>query len=91
MLIKILVNLTKNADFDKRKCSGYGIGFDESRSFSLSDGSGFCENVIKSGGDMSSSVHVNHKKKDILILDKGLTQGFNNTIIDCRKRVLNTF
>ena len=91
MLIKILVNLTKNADFDKRKCSGYGIGFDESRSFSLSDGSGFGENVIISGGDMSSSVHVYHKKKDILILDNGLTQGFNDTIIDCRKRVLNTF
>ena len=32
---------TKNADSDKYKYSGYGIGFDASESFSLCDGSGF--------------------------------------------------
>ena len=32
--------LTKNADFDKYKTSGYGIGFNVRGSFSLSDGSG---------------------------------------------------
>ena len=30
--------LTKNADFDKYKYSGYGIGFNARRRFSLSDG-----------------------------------------------------
>ena len=32
-------------------------------------------NVIIFGADMSSSVHVNNKGKDILILEKGPTQG----------------
>ena len=35
------VKLTKNADFDKYKYSGYGIGFDAHGNFSLSDGSEF--------------------------------------------------
>ena len=74
------LNLTKNADFDKYKYSGNGIGFDESRSFSLSDDSGFGKNLIISGADMSSSVHVDNKKKDILILVKGVTQRFDDTI-----------
>ena len=30
---------------------------------------------------MSSSVHVYNKSKDILVLDEGLTQGFNDTSI----------
>ena len=30
---------------------------------------------------MSSSAHVNKKNKDILILDKGQTQGLNNTTL----------
>ena len=34
------VNLTKNADSDKCKTSGYGVGFNVCESFSLSDGSG---------------------------------------------------
>ena len=33
------IKLTKNADFDKYKYSGYGIGFDAWGSFLLSDGS----------------------------------------------------
>ena len=33
------VKVTKNADFDKYKCSGYDIGFDAVRSVSLSDSS----------------------------------------------------
>ena len=34
------------------------------------------KNVIIFGADMSSSVHVDNKKKDILILGKGPTQVF---------------
>ena len=42
--------------------------------FSLS-GSGFGNNVIIFGADMSSPAHIDNKKKDILILGKGPTQG----------------
>ena len=64
------VSLTKNADIDKCKYSGYGIGFDRHGSFSF-PGIGLGRNVRIFGVDMSSSVHIDNKKKDILILDKG--------------------
>ena len=38
------VSLTKHADFDKYKYSGYGIGFDRKGKFSF--GNGFGKNVI---------------------------------------------
>ena len=50
------VKLTKNTDLDKYKYFGYGIGFDARGRYSLSDGSGFGENVIIFGDDMSSLV-----------------------------------
>ena len=53
-------SLTKNADIDKYKYSGYGIGFDGEFSFGSR---GFGRNLITFGADMSSSVHVNNKKK----------------------------
>ena len=67
------VTLTKNADIDKYQYSDYGIGFDRKLSFSF-PGGGFGQNVIIFGVDMSSSAHVDNKKKDILILGKGPTQ-----------------
>ena len=67
------VTLTKNADIDKYQYSGYGIRFDRKLSFSF-PGGGFGQNVIIFGVDMSSSAHVDNKKKDILILGKGPTQ-----------------
>ena len=39
------VKLTKNADIDKYRYSGYGIGFDRKGSFSF-PGGGFSQNVI---------------------------------------------
>ena len=36
--------------------------------------------MINFGVDMSSSVHTNNKKKDILILVKGPTQGLEHTL-----------
>ena len=68
------VTLTKNADIDKYGYSGYGIGFDRKSAFSFPGGVGFGQNVIIFGVDMSSSVHIHNKKKDILILGKGPTQ-----------------
>ena len=66
------VTLTKNADIDKCGYSDYGIGFDRRSSFSFPSG-GFGQNVIIFGVDMSSSAHIDNKKKDILILGKGPT------------------
>ena len=73
------VTLTKNVDINKYGYSGYGIGFDRKSSFSF-PGGGFGQNVIIFGVDMSSSVHVDNKKKDILILGKGPTQGLEHTL-----------
>ena len=46
--------------------------------FSLPDGS-VDKNVIIFGVDMSSYVHIDNKKKDILILSIGPTQGLDDT------------
>ena len=50
-------------DFDKRKHSGCGIGFDASGSFSLSNGNRFGKYVIIFGANMSSMVDINNGKK----------------------------
>ena len=68
------VRLTKNADIDKYRYSGYGLGLHRKGSF-LFPGSGFGKNVIIFGVDVSSSLHVDNKGKDILILGFGPTQG----------------
>ena len=72
--------MTKNADIDKHGCSGYVIGFDRRSSFTF-PGGGFGQNVLIFGVDMSSSAHIdNNKKKSILVLGKGPTQGLENTL-----------
>ena len=73
------VTLTKNADIDKYRYSGYRIGFDKRSSFSF-PGGGFGQNVLIFGVDMSSSAHIDNKKKDILVLGKGPTQGLEHTL-----------
>ena len=73
------VTLTKNADIDKYRYSGYGIGFDRRSSFSF-PGGGFGQNVLIFGVDMSSSAHIDNKKKDILVLGRGPTQGLEHTL-----------
>ena len=73
------VTLTKNADIDKYGYSGYGIGFDRRSRFSFPSG-GFGQNILIFGADMSSSAHIDNKKKDILVLGKGPTQGLEHTL-----------
>ena len=72
------IELVKNADIDNYKYSGYGVGFDRNR-ISLFPAGGFYKNVITFEVDRSSSVHVDNKKKDILILGDGTTQGLDDT------------
>ena len=74
------VCLTKNVDVDRYKYSGYGIGFDRHEDFSFS-GIGLCRNAIIFGVHMSSSTKIDNKKKDILILGKGTTQGLEHKCI----------
>ena len=60
------VRLTKNADIDKYRYSGFGTGFDGKGSFSF-PGTGFGQNVIIFGGNMRSSVHVVNREKTYYI------------------------
>ena len=74
------VKLTKNADLNKYKYSGYGIGFDSCSEFSLPDRS-MGRNVIIFRADLSSPVHIDNKGKDILILVEGPTQGLDDNTL----------
>ena len=73
------VTLTKNVDIDKYGNSGYGIGFDRRSSFSFPEG-GISQNLLIFGADVSSSAHIDSKKKDILVLGIGPTQGLEHTL-----------
>ena len=74
------VKLTKNADPEKYPYSGFGIGFNTLGKYSLPNGS-VGKNIITFEVDMSSSVHIDNKGKDILILGKGPTQVLNHTLV----------
>ena len=63
------VSLAKNADIDKCKYSGYGIGFDRRSSFSFPS-CGFGQNILIFGVDMSSSTHIGNKKKTYQFLKR---------------------
>ena len=84
------VKLTKNVDIEKYKYTGYGIGFDSGGSFLFPDSS-FGQNVTIFGADMSSSVYVNKKVNNILVLRKKFIQGINGTTIYAEKTYLINF
>ena len=73
------VKLTKNVDINKYEYFGYGIGSDRKGFFSNSSG-GTEKNVIIFRVDMSSSTKIDNRKKNNLILGKGLTQGLEQTL-----------
>ena len=82
------VKFTKNADIDKYKYSGYGIGFDSKGSFTHPSG-GYCRNMIILGADLRSSTHANNKTRSILVLGKDFIQGINGTTIYVEKNVFS--
>ena len=82
------VTLTKNADIEKYEYSGYGIGFDRRASFSFPSG-GFGQNVLIFCADISTSIHVDNKKKDILVVGRGPTQGLESTLTAERMYSIN--
>ena len=71
-------SLAKNTNIDQYKYFVFCIGFGWKGTFSF--GNGFGKNVIIFGVDMSSSVHVDNKKKYMLILGKGSTQELERTL-----------
>ena len=77
------VSLTKHVDIDQCKYSGHGVGFDRKRTFSVDNE--LSKNCIIFGVDMTSSVHVDNKKNDILILGEGPTQGLDGSIMTAEK------
>ena len=62
--------LKKHVDVDLYKYSGYGIELDRKESYSIGNEVG--RNLIIFGVEMSSSSHIDNKKKYILILVKVL-------------------
>ena len=71
---------SKNADLDKYKYSGCGIGFYSRSEFQFTDLS-VGKNAIIFRADMSSFVYIDNKNRDILILGEGSTQGLYDTIL----------
>ena len=67
------VKLTKNADLDKCKYTGYSIGFNSRSEFH------YLMEAMEA--DMSSSLHVDNKGKYISILGEGPTQGIDDTTL----------
>ena len=54
--------MTKNPGIDMYQYSGNGIGFDRKSGFSF-PADGFGQNVTICGVDMSSSTHIDNKKR----------------------------
>ena len=80
------VTLTKHVNIDRYGCSGYGIGFDRQESLSFS-GDGYGQNVLIFGVDMSSSSHIDNKKRHISI--RIWSNRRIRTYTNCRKNVFN--
>ena len=74
------VSLTKNADIDRYKYSGYGIGFD--RHGECSFGNGLGKSCVIFGADLSSSSYANNQKNN-----KDFVQGYKWHSNLCRKIV----
>ena len=82
------VKLTKNADPYKHSYNDYGIGFNTHGKYFSPDGR-VGKNVIIFGVNMSLSVHIDNKRKYILIHYKGKTQGLNHTSVSETQYLIN--
>ena len=66
--------MTETADFDRCKYSVYCIAFNASGSFLYK----IVARLKIFGAYMSSLMHIDNKKKDVLILGKSPTYGFDD-------------
>ena len=80
------VNLSRNADIDKHKYSGYDIGFDLGEIFLFPNGK-LTRNLIISAAVISSSVHIVNKKKDNFVPSEGLRQVLEDTALTVEKSI----
>ena len=71
------VKLTENAEPAKYRYISYSRGFSSRSEFSFRNGS-IQKNVIIFATNISSSVDIDNKNKDILILCEGATQGLDD-------------
>ena len=86
------VKLVKNYDPDKYYYYyGYGTGFDGCGAYLLPDKSWFGKNVIIFGVANSSSVHTDHRKKDILIQGKVPTNGLDDITVTVEAEYYTNF
>ena len=86
----VAVNLTKNADPDKSKYSGYGLGFDSCSQFLWKDGS-YGKNVTIFGVDNTSSVHIDSRNNNILVLGEGPIQALEDDTTTAEAKYLIDF
>ena len=82
------VKLTKNADVEKNKYFGYGIGFDGKAFFFSHPTGSFGNNAIIFGVDMSSSVHIDNKKGHFNSWKRSNTR-IRTAFINCIKNVFD--
>ena len=78
------IKITKNPDTSKYNYKGYGICFDEGRTFSkgnINNG----RNVIIFGVHESSLVHANNKANNIYVMGDLFVQGINDTTLYAEK------
>ena len=78
------IKMTKNADAQKYKYQGHGIGFDLTGNFTHPEGNSG-KNVIILGVDMANSKHANNKTKHVLVLGRGFIQKIDDTTIYAEK------
>ena len=74
--MELFVKLAKNADPDKYVYIGYGNESDSVQSFHY-----LTKNVIIFGVDMTSSKHIDNKKKHISILGRDPVQKLDDTTL----------
>ena len=77
--------LTMNADLDRYKYSCYGVGFDLHTEFSLPEGS-MGRNFIIYGADLCSSVQIDNRGKDILVLGEGPTKALDDKTLTAKAK-----
>ena len=70
--------------------TGYGIWFNLRSEFSIRNGR-VGKNAIVFEVDMTSSVHIDNKKKDISIFGKGPTEGLDDTKLTTEAQYLIMF
>ena len=77
------VSLTKNAEIDQYKYSGYGTRFDRKGKFSFNNSLG--RNCLIFGADLTNSSHANNRKNNILVFGKDFSRGVDGTTIYAEK------